>query len=73
LDFGLTDEQRRWRTVAREFAEKTIKPDAQRRDHLPTAAERIPWDWIREADKLGLRTLGIPKQFGGAGVDVMPM
>ncbi len=73
MDFGLTEEQKRWRTVAREFAEKTIKPDAQRRDRLPTAAERIPWDWIREADKLGLRTMGIPKKFGGAGADVMTM
>ena len=73
MDFGLTEEQKRWRTVAREFAEKTIKPDVQRRDRLPTAAERIPWDWIREADKLGLRTLGIPKKFGGAGADVMTM
>ena len=44
-----------------------IKPDVLRRDRLPSAAERIPWDWIREADKLGLRTLGVPKQFGGAG------
>src|SRR5688500_7367408 len=44
-----------------------------RRDRLATAAERIPWDWIREADKQGIRTLGVPKQFGGAGADILTM
>lgn len=73
MDFGLTEEQKRWRTLAHEFAEKTIKPEALQRDRLPTAAERIPWDWIREADKLGIRTLGVPKQFGGAGADILTM
>ena len=73
MDFGLSEEQKRWRTLARDFVEKTIKPDALRRDRLPTAEERIPWDWIRDADKLGLRTLGVPKPFGGAGADVLTM
>src|SRR5688572_488078 len=44
-----------------------------RRDRLSTAAERIPWDWIREADKLGIRTLGVSKAFGGAGADILTM
>ena len=73
MDFTLTEEQSRWRSVARDFAETLIKPDVLRRDRLPTAAERIPWDWIREADKRGLRTLGVPKSFGGAGADVLTM
>jgi len=73
VDFTLSEEQQQWRALAREFAEKTIRPDAQRRDRLPTAAERIPWDWIREADRLGFRTLGVPKQFGGAGVDILTL
>ena len=73
MDFTLSEEQQQWRALAREFAEKTIRPDAQRRDRLPTAAERIPWDWIREADRLGFRTLGVPKQFGGAGADILTL
>lgn len=73
MDFGLNEEQIRWRTIARRFAEDVIKPDALRRDRLLTAAERIPWDWIRQADRLGLRTLGVPKTFGGAGVDIITM
>jgi acyl-CoA dehydrogenase len=73
MDFTLTPEQQHWRDLARGFTEKFIKPDVIRRDRLPTAAERIPWDWIREADKQGLRTLGVPKKFGGAGVDILTM
>jgi len=73
MDFALNEEQTRWRNIAREFAENVIKPDVLRRDRLPTATERIPWDWIRQADKLGLRTLGVPKQFGGAGADIITL
>jgi alkylation response protein AidB-like acyl-CoA dehydrogenase len=73
MDFTLNDEQMRWRALARDFAGQVIEPDVLRRDRLPTAEERIPWDWIRQADKLGLRTLGVPKAYGGAGADVLTM
>ncbi len=73
MDFELNAEQLRWRDLARDFAENVIKPDVLRRDRLPTAEERIPWDWIRAADKLGFRTLGVPKAFGGAGTDILTM
>lgn len=73
MDFNLNEEQARWRATAREFAEQVIKPDVLRRDRLPTAAERIPWDWIRGADQLGMRTLGVPKVFGGAGTDILTL
>ncbi len=73
MDFALNEEQTRWRNIAREFAQNVIKPDVLRRDRLPTATERIPWDWIRQADKLGLRTLGVPKKFGGAGADIITL
>jgi alkylation response protein AidB-like acyl-CoA dehydrogenase len=73
MDFTLAPEQQRWRELARGFTEKFIKPDVIRRDRLPTAAERIPWDWIREADQQGIRTLGVPQKFGGAGADIFTM
>ena len=73
MDFELSADQLRWRDIARDFAENVIKPDVLRRDRLPTAEERIPWDWIRAADQLGFRTLGVPKAFGGAGADIMTM
>jgi alkylation response protein AidB-like acyl-CoA dehydrogenase len=73
MEFEFNAEQIRWRNIARNFAEVVIKPDVLRRDRLPTAEERIPWDWIRQADKLGIRTLGVPKQYGGAGADIQTM
>ena len=73
MDFSLTENQNVWREIAREFAEKFIKPDVLRRDRLPTARERIPWDWIREADKAGIRTLGIPKKYGGGEADILTL
>src|SRR5262245_201023 len=73
MDFTLTEEQSRWRAVARDFARQVIGPDVLRRDRLPTAAERIPWDWIRDADRLGLRTLAVPKAWGGAGADILSL
>jgi alkylation response protein AidB-like acyl-CoA dehydrogenase len=73
MDFSLSEEQHRWRGVARTFVADVIKPDVMRRDRLPTAEERIPWDWIRQADALGLRTLGIPKSHGGVGADILTM
>lgn len=73
MDFTLTDEQLRWRAVARDFAGQVIAPDVLRRDRLPAAAERIPWDWIRQANELGLRTLGVPKIWGGAGADILTL
>jgi acyl-CoA dehydrogenase len=73
VDFTLSEEQTRWRALARAFAEEVIAPDVLRRDRLPSASERIPWDWIREADKRGFRTLGVPKAFGGAGADILTM
>ena len=62
MDFTLTEEQQRWRAIARDFAETVIKPDVLRRDRLPTAAERISWDWIRQADAAGLRTLAVGRR-----------
>jgi acyl-CoA dehydrogenase len=73
MDFDLSAEQSRWRALARDFAERLIKPDVLRRDRLSSAQERIPWDWIREADTLGIRTLGIPREWGGAGADIVTM
>lgn len=73
MDFQLSEEQSRWRDVARKFVEEVIKPDVLRRDRLPTQAERIPWDWIEQANAVGLRTLHIPKSYGGAGADILTL
>lgn len=73
MDFTLSEDQQRWRQAAADFVDTHIRPDVLRRDRLPTAEERIPWDWIRAADAVGLRTLGVSKEFGGAGADILTM
>ena len=64
MEFALTRNQKKWKKIAREFVEKHINPEVSRRDRIENAKDRIPWDWIREADKHGLRTLGISKKYG---------
>ncbi len=73
MDFSLGENQRKWQLIAREFAKKVIAPEALERDKIPLAKDRIPWDWIKLADKAGIRTLGVPKKFGGAEESILTM
>ena len=50
LDFSLTREQEEIRALAHEFAEKEMRPVAERYDE----AEETPWDVMRKAHALGL-------------------
>ncbi len=70
-DFGLTDEQRRWRSIAREFSEQEIRPLADRLDRSENLLEDFPWDMIRKASRVGLRTISLPKQYGGPDLDML--
>ena len=73
MDFSLGKKQREWQLIARKFAKKVIAPEALERDRIPLAEDRIPWDWIKLADKAGLRTLGVPEEFGGAEESILTM
>jgi alkylation response protein AidB-like acyl-CoA dehydrogenase len=73
LDFSLTEEQVTWQLKARNFVENVIKPEALKRDRIPEAKDRIPWDWIKLADAQGLRTMGVPKKFGGSQESILTM
>lgn len=70
MDFHLTDEQVQIRSLARDFCQK-IKPELRRRARLADSKERFPWPVIEEADKLGFRTLRVPREHGGPGGDVL--
>jgi alkylation response protein AidB-like acyl-CoA dehydrogenase len=65
MDFSLSENQRKWQLIAREFATKIVAPEALSRDRIPLAKDRIPWDWIKLADEAGIRTLGVPKKIWG--------
>ena len=64
VSFALTDEQRSLRELAREFAEKEIRPREAKYD------ERMqhPADVIAKAHDLGLMNLHVPQEYGGVGL-----
>jgi len=64
VSFALTPEQRELRALAREFAEKEIRPKAAEYDEHSTH----PADVIAKAHELGLMNLHIPESLGGLGL-----
>jgi acyl-CoA dehydrogenase len=64
VSFALTDEQRSLRELAREFAEKEIRPNEAAYDE----AMRHPADVIVKAHEVGLMNLHIPEEYGGLGL-----
>jgi alkylation response protein AidB-like acyl-CoA dehydrogenase len=68
VDFSLTREQEQIRDLAHEFAEKEMRPVAERYDE----AEETPWEVMRKAHALGLdATASFPEQYGGGGIDLI--
>jgi alkylation response protein AidB-like acyl-CoA dehydrogenase len=73
VGFSLTEEQLALQTLAREFAEREIKPIALERDRIVDPAKCIPWDVVDKGIKAGLKTLTLAKKYGGAEVDSVTM
>jgi len=64
VSFALSDEQKALRELAREFAEKEIRPKAAEYDENQTHAA----DVIAKAHELGLMNLHVPEPLGGPGL-----
>jgi acyl-CoA dehydrogenase len=64
ISFALTEEQKALRQLAREFAEKEIRPKAPAYDEESTH----PADVIAQAHELGLMNPHIPEEYGGLGL-----
>ena len=45
MDFALTEEQRALQELARDFAEKEVRPVAMERDHIPDHQACFPEAW----------------------------
>ena len=67
MDFHLTKEQQLVRKMYREFAENEVKPLAAEIDE----EERFPTETVEKMAKLGMFGIYFPKQYGGAGGDVL--
>jgi len=65
LGFEYSEEQLALQKMARQFAEKEIKPVAAHYDET----EEFPWDIVRKAHETGLMNLEIPEEYGGQGLD----
>jgi len=63
MDFQLTEEQRLFRRMVREFAEQEIAPRAEEID----ATDEFPWDIFRKMGQVGLLGLPIAEKYGGSG------
>jgi short-chain 2-methylacyl-CoA dehydrogenase len=67
LSYDLSDEHTLFRSTVREFAERSIGPQAEALDR----DGRFPVELVREAAGLGLLGIPIPAESGGAGSDTL--
>ena len=64
IGYSLTEEQEALQAMAREFAEKEMKPKAAKYDE----GHEFPEDVMKKAFEVGFLTCTIPKEYGGGGL-----
>ena len=72
VERGLSEETRMMRDVTRKFANEHVIPFTRKnwqREWNMKPEERLPPEILQVADKIGIRTLGIPEEFGGTALD----
>jgi len=67
VDFEFSEEQKMIQEMARDFAEKEIKPKAPELDKT----ERHPAEIIQKMAELNLMGIAIPDVYGGGGADIV--
>ena len=67
MDFHLSKEHEMLRKMYREFAQNEVKPLAEEIDE----GERFPEETVKKMAKLGMMGIYFPKEYGGAGADVL--
>jgi short-chain 2-methylacyl-CoA dehydrogenase len=67
VDFDLTDEQRSFQTLVREFAEEVVAPAAAGYDER----EEFPLEVVKRMGELGLFGIPFPEEYGGQGGDLV--
>jgi len=69
---ALSEEQRLMRDSCRAFVDDVIIPFIKKNwknEWLMTPEDRLPPEILEGADKIGIRTLGVPEEFGGMEID----
>ena len=67
MDFTLSKQQQMVQKMYRGFAENEVKPLAQEIDE----EEKFPEETVKKMSKLGMMGLYFPKEYGGAGADIL--
>ncbi|MET7399277.1 acyl-CoA dehydrogenase family protein [Dactylosporangium sp. NPDC005572] len=67
MDFELSDEQRQFRDVLRDFVDREIRPVAQEWE----ATDRYPTEIVESMRRMGLFGLTVPEEYGGLGADMV--
>jgi len=67
MDFELTEEQRLFRNMVHEFAQKEIAPRAAELDEKGG----FPWENFREMGQLGILGIPYPEKYGGSDGDTV--
>src|SRR5262245_21315949 len=71
-DHGLSEEQRLMRKSCSSFVDDAVIPFIRRnwqREWVMTPEDRLPPEILQGADAIGIRTLGVPEEFGGIELD----
>ncbi|MEE9275742.1 MAG: acyl-CoA dehydrogenase family protein [bacterium] len=74
VDLRFSEEQIALQNLARDFAMQEIKPVVAELDKIADpkeVLEKFPWDIIRKGSEVGLRTMALPKEYGGAGIGIL--
>jgi alkylation response protein AidB-like acyl-CoA dehydrogenase len=67
MNFDLTEEQKVWKKTVHDFVAKEVQPKA----HEVDVSYEFNWQAVRKMGPLGLLSLNIPEEYGGAGVDAI--
>ena len=68
----LSDEQRMMRQSCRDYVDKVVIPFIRgnwQREWNMVPEERLPVEVLEGAQQVGIRTLGVPEEFGGVELD----
>ena len=69
MNFHFTDEHKMIRELARDFADKEVRPLAKEID----TSSNVPAALIEKMAKLGFMGVAVPEEFGGAGMDTVSL
>lgn len=67
--FAIHPEQQDLVELVREFVARAVTPVAAELDRRPRPEDCFSWQIVEEASRLGIRTLTLKEEYGGAGVD----